>query len=472
MIVFSFLHQPTDAVRLIPLLQELGERPIECGLPPLDHAAALLHGICCFADGQPLGKAFPEEIGVVVEHRFEGLLSKREILTHGLICLAVGYADVLLPLPDEFVSPQIHPVVFADVLGVFIVGSAATDGALRVLVINVSEGLALGLRKAVLIHFADGTFVDFTPCLADVFIPQHTIDFDLLAEGGVPDEVVNQSGTVTLEKELQTVIENNMNIFFGVTFLASEYRTTDGGRMDSIGIDENHCPVIFEYKRSVKENVINQGLFYLNWLLDHKDSFKVLVIEKLGLKAANNIDWSMPRVVCVAGDFTKYDESAIKQMNRNISLIRYKKFGEDLLMFEQVNENVVSAIPDNEPVSKTKATDKTFDEQIRNADESIRVLYENLSNYILSLGDDISESHLKLYAAFKKIRNVVTVVAQKKKLILNLPLDVSTVSFEEGFSRDVTNIGHWGCGAVELYLQSGADFEKAKPLIDRAFDEN
>ena len=144
-----------------------------------------------------------------------------------------------------------------------------------------------------------------------------------------------QSGTVTLEKELQTVIENNMNTFFGVTFLASEYRTTDGGRMDSIGIDENHCPVIFEYKRSMKENVINQGLFYLNWLLDHKDSFKVLVIEKLGLKAADDIDWTMPRVVCIAGDFTKYDESAIKQMNRNISLIRYKKFGDDLLMFEQ-----------------------------------------------------------------------------------------------------------------------------------------
>ena len=97
---------------------------------------------------------------------------------------------------------------------------------------------------------------------------------------------------------------------------------------------------------------------------------------------------------------------------------------------------------------------------------------KRLGDYILSLGDDISESHLKLYAAFKKIRNVVTVVAQKKKLILNLPLDVSTVSFEEGFSRDVTNIGHWGCGAVELYLQSGADFEKAKLLIDRAFDEN
>ena len=281
------------------------------------------------------------------------------------------------------------------------------------------------------------------------------------------------SGTVTLEKELQTVIEKNMDAFFGVTFLASEYRTTDGGRMDSIGIDENHCPVIFEYKRSMKENVINQGLFYLNWLLDHKDSFKVLVIEKLGLKAADSIDWTMPRVVCIAGDFTKYDESAIKQMNRNISLIRYKKFGDDLLMFEQINENVAAAIPeDNNTINKPKSTDKTFKEQLAGADNEVKVLYQDLANYILSLGDDISETHLKLYAAFKKIRNLATVVALKKKLIINLPIDVTTVSFEEGFSRDVTNIGHWGCGAVELHLKNKADFEKAKALIDRAYNEN
>lgn len=281
-----------------------------------------------------------------------------------------------------------------------------------------------------------------------------------------------QSSTVTLEKELQTVIENNMGMFFGVTFLASEYRTTDGGRMDSIGIDENRCPVIFEYKRSINENVINQGLFYLNWLLDHKDSFKVLVIDKLGLKEADNIDWTMPRVICVAGDFTKYDESAIKQMNRNISLIRYKKFGDDLLMFEQVNENIASSISDVEPSIKARASDKTFDEQIEGADKAIKLLYQDLTNYILSLGDDISETHLKPYAAFKRIKNVVTVVAHKKKLVLNLPLDVSTVAFEEGFSRDVTNIGHWGCGAVELHISNKNDFEKAKPLIDRAYNEN
>ena len=57
-------------------------------------------------------------------------------------------------------------------------------------------------------------------------------------------------------------------------------------------------------------------------------------------------------------------------------------------------------------------------------------------------------------------------------LVKHLPLDVSTITFEEGFSRDVTNIGHWGCGAVELFIQNSADLEKAKPFIDRAYNEN
>lgn len=211
-----------------------------------------------------------------------------------------------------------------------------------------------------------------------------------------------QARNVTLEKDLQVVIENNMQAFFGAAFLATEYRTTDGGRVDSIGIDENQRPVIFEYKRSINENVINQGLFYLNWLLDHKGSFKVLVIEKLGLKAADNIDWTMQRVIFIAGDFTKYDESAIKQMNRNISLIRYKKFGDDLLMFEQVNKNIAAAISNGTPAVKQKYVDKTFEEQLEDTDKEIKIIYQDLSDCILSLGDDISETRLNIYSHLRK----------------------------------------------------------------------
>lgn len=273
------------------------------------------------------------------------------------------------------------------------------------------------------------------------------------------------SGTVALEKELQTIIEKNMPIFFGITFLASEYVTTNGGRMDSIGIDENYCPVIFEYKRSVKDNVINQGLFYLDWLLDHKDSFKVLVIEKLGMEAAAQIDWSMPRVICVANDFTKYDESAIKQLNKNISLIRYIKFGNDLLMFEQITENVSTSQPGTIDGS-------SFEEKHNSDPKEIQFLYEDIRNYILSQGDDITENHLKHYVAFRKIKNFVCAEAYSTKVTLHLKLDVHTIQYEKGFSRDVSGIGHYATGDVEITIKNNADFEKAKPFIDRAYEEN
>src|SRR5436190_10497765 len=119
--------------------------------------------------------------------------------------------------------------------------------------------------------------------------------------------------SVAVEKSLQTLIEANLEAFLGVRLLATELSTgkTHAGRIDTLGIDENGCPVIIEYKRALNENVINQGLFYLDWLLDHKAEFKLLVMEKLGKKEANEIEWTSPRLLCVAGDFTKYDVHAV-----------------------------------------------------------------------------------------------------------------------------------------------------------------
>jgi hypothetical protein len=128
--------------------------------------------------------------------------------------------------------------------------------------------------------------------------------------GGVAVEL--KGAALALERPLQVLMERNMEILFGVRFVASEHSTgkKHGGRIDSLGLDENGSPVIFEYKRSVNENVINQGLFYLDWLLDHRAEFELLVMRKLGSEAGEQIDWSSPRLVCVASDFTRYDEHA------------------------------------------------------------------------------------------------------------------------------------------------------------------
>lgn len=283
------------------------------------------------------------------------------------------------------------------------------------------------------------------------------------------------SNQVPLEKELQQLLEQNMSIFFGVTFLKSEYRITNG-RMDSIGIDENNCPVIFEYKRSVNENVINQGLFYLDWLLDHKADFKLLVMDTLGSEQADKIDWSMPCVICVANDFTKFDEHAVNQMQRNIKLVKYKKFGNDLISLEYLNAPQVQPIEfDDGFVKQTKKSnskDKDFDQYFNEAGIKNQNLFYSVRDYILSLGDDVSENRLKLYVAFKKVRNIICAEVYRNNVCLHLRLNPDTVDLAQGFIEDVRNKGHWGTGDLRINLKSVEDFEKAKPLLDRAYNEN
>lgn len=279
------------------------------------------------------------------------------------------------------------------------------------------------------------------------------------------------SSEVLLEKELQTLIERNMEIFFGVKLLKSEY-VISNGRMDSIGIDENNCPVIFEYKRSSNENVINQGLFYLDWLLDHKADFKLLVIEQFGLEAADSIDWSVPCVICVANDFTKYDVHAVNQMQRNIKLVKYKKYGSELILFEHLNAPNVRTITEVSSEDKKVSNQKTHLEKLAAAPEELRMLYDNICDYVESMGDDIVANQLKLYLAYKKVKNIVCIEIYSRQIILYLKIDPETVNLERGFTRNMKGVGHYGTGDLQITIKSAQDFERAKGLIERAYMES
>jgi predicted transport protein len=286
-----------------------------------------------------------------------------------------------------------------------------------------------------------------------------------------------QGSASDLEKPLQTLIEANLAPLLSIRFLASEHSTgkTHGGRIDSLGLDENDCPVILEYKRSVGENVINQGLFYLDWLMDHQAEFKLLVLDKLGTTAADAIDWSAPRVVCIAADFTKYDGHAVQQIGRNIELIRYRRFGDDLLLLESANAwgdtttkatlskqpkatvakpaaapAALPGAPSNTALVKPTGPDKSYAELLAGVSEPTQQLLASLEDYTLSLGDDVQRKELRLYAAFKRLKNFATVV---------LPI-----------ARDVTHIGHWGTGNLEVTLHTLADLEATKPFINAAYE--
>jgi hypothetical protein len=97
--------------------------------------------------------------------------------------------------------------------------------------------------------------------------------------------------SVDIEKSLQALMEQHLESFLGVRFLATEYVTgkAHGGRIDTLGLDDNNCPVIIEYKRALNENVINQGLFYLDWLMDHQGEFTLQVLNAVDPGAGDDI---------------------------------------------------------------------------------------------------------------------------------------------------------------------------------------
>ncbi len=284
-------------------------------------------------------------------------------------------------------------------------------------------------------------------------------------------------GPFKLEKELQTMVEQHMEPFLGVRFLASEYSTgkTHRGRIDSLGLDENNTPVIVEYKRHSSENVINQGLFYLDWLLDHQAEFQMLVLDQLGSDAVDKVDWSAPRLLCIGADFTRYDEHAVQQIDRDIDLLRYRIYGNEFVVLELVNSVTSSDAPTGPGgtgKSSKVATYKTVSQYLEGSAQGLKDLYAEVRDHLLSLGEDVQEKVTLYYFAFKRIRNFacVEVHTREVKLLVHLKVDPDSLDLEADFTRDVRKIGHFGTGDLEVTLRSSQDLERAKPLILRSYE--
>ncbi|MEV6807797.1 DUF5655 domain-containing protein [Streptomyces sp. NPDC051132] len=268
------------------------------------------------------------------------------------------------------------------------------------------------------------------------------------------------------EADVQDQVEAHMETLLGVRFLASEYGTgpVHGGRIDSLGLDENGSPVVVEYKRGVDAGVINQGLFYLSWLVDHRAEFERLVRDRLGAPAAAQVLWSSPRLICIAGDFTRYDVHAVREHRRSIDLVRYRYFGRDLLGLEtvaSVSGGQPAAGARRKPVVRAGGAgpNAALDELVQALDETL-----------LGLGNGVTRVQRKTYRAYQRLRNFACVCPpQKTKLLVYLKADPKEVDLVPGFTRDVTGLGHHGTGDLEVQLRTLRDVERAQELFRASY---
>lgn len=289
--------------------------------------------------------------------------------------------------------------------------------------------------------------------------------------------ITNLNGKKILERDVQRIFEASLHELLGVYFLASEYSTSFGGRMDTLGIDDEGNPCIIEYKKGHNENVINQGLSYLRWLLDHKDSFEKLCNEK---NITIAIQWAAPRVICVAESYNKFDTDTADLLPINIELYRYKLYEDGLLTLDTENYQKVKlqdAPKFSADSGKPEKLQETFtlDHHLAMSSDQTKELFEALKERILAIDKEIIEDPKKYYIAYKTTRNFTDIIIQKAKLKVFVNIKTGTIEDPRGLARDLetpVHIGHLGNGDYEIEVRPGDDLDYVMNLIQQSYDIN
>jgi len=295
--------------------------------------------------------------------------------------------------------------------------------------------------------------------------------------------VTIEQSAFSSEKELQSLIEANLGPVFSCRFVASEFSTGSqhAGRIDTLALSEDNNPVIVEYKKVESSELINQSLFYLYWLQDHRGDFELAVQKALGNDS--QVDWSDIRVICIAPNYRKYDIHAVQVMSANIELWKYRLYANSTLHLEEVFQrgySTTSTISEDgkNPVmvaagrkaAITRATASyTFEEHLEGKPERIKSLVLALDDFILGLDPAMEKAPKKQYIAYRISQNIVCIEVQKQRVLLYVKLDPRELGDLPANARDVSSIGHYGTGDLELAVRNEEEIEQAKHFIEMAY---
>lgn len=99
-----------------------------------------------------------------------------------------------------------------------------------------------------------------------------------------------------------------------------------------------------------------------------------------------------------------------------------------------------------------------------------RELFEAFRKEVLALDPVVSEEFLKYYVAYKAETNFVDLVPQAKRLRLSLNMPFTDIADPRGLCKDVTGIGRWGNGDVEVRFSSVEELPYIMGLVRQSFE--
>jgi hypothetical protein len=192
--------------------------------------------------------------------------------------------------------------------------------------------------------------------------------------------------TFKLERDIQNLIEPNVETFFGLKFVKSEF-TVDKYRVDTLCFnEETNSFVIIEYKKGNSYSVIDQGYTYLQLLLNHKSDF-LLVLSQYFNKVMRfeEVDWSQSRILFVSPSFNSYQKDSVNFKDLPFELWEIKNYSNNTVVLNQhqstSKESIESLSPSNESiVHKVNQEVKVYsiEDHISNLSEKMKEKWESI----------------------------------------------------------------------------------------------
>lgn len=281
-----------------------------------------------------------------------------------------------------------------------------------------------------------------------------------------------------LEKEIQKLFEQNLELISNLKLIKSEF-IIKSNRIDTLAFDEESKSfVIIEYKRNQNYSVVDQGVSYLNLMLEYKADFIVEYNEtQKGNLKRNDVDWSQSKIIFVSPSFTDFQKQSSNFKDLAIELWEIKQFENDVVVINPIKKS--KSAPsikqvqqnDNSEISKVVKEIKVYteDDHLNNKTDDVIELYENYKNSILNLSSDIEIKPQKWYIAFKKQTNIVDIEVQSKGLKLWINLKKGRLNDPKKIMRDVSILkGHNGNGDYEIIVSNTDNLEYIMSLVKQA----
>lgn len=281
-----------------------------------------------------------------------------------------------------------------------------------------------------------------------------------------------------LEKDIQKLFESNIEQITGFKFVKTEF-SLKSVRFDTLAFDEESKSfVIIEYKRDRNYSVVDQGVSYLNLMLEYKADFIVEYNESCNKNLKrDDVDWSQSKVIFVAPSFTSFQKQSSNFKDLPIELWEIKQFENDIIVINPIKKSSsapsikqVQSSPNNTEISNVVKEIIVYDEDrfLQNKSDDIIELYNIYKEAILNLSPDIEALPLKWVMMFKTDRKFAYIEIQKKNLKLWINLKKGQLDDSKGLARDVSSVGHAGNGDYELTITDTENLEYIMSLVKQA----